>query len=109
MTTTDQQLVEKALKALGWTRLSKNVASVQSPLWETPAGVKWFEYEANILTSRDACWELWEKDAPEAYWDCVEDIMIDDDVLTMQDDHATAKAICPQRIRALLRWKGVEV
>ena len=93
----------------------KNVASVQSPLWETPAGEKWFEYEVNILTSLDACWELWEKDMPDKYWWRLAEVVtgnrIDDWTnYNLLNSHwlKTLRATCPQRICALLRWKGVE-
>lgn len=110
MTPTDQQLVEKALKALGWTR----VQGAKHWWWENERGAMMgdFNESPHILTSRDACWKLWEKDAPDEYWDIVYEIVNDGRTPAIHGNspgwRRVAKATCPQRIRALLRWKGVE-
>lgn len=71
---TDALLITKVLESCGWALSSAEVAketwSVQKYKHSDGRLIS-RSYAASILTSLDACREVFEKDAPDEYWDNV--------------------------------------
>ena len=102
---TDTQLVEAVLKACGWTYEPSGIDSFGvcfNAFWYRKHETITESKVPPILTSLDACHELFEKDAPDEYWG----ILWEECGGTRYCAH---KATGRQRCEAFLKWKGIEV
>lgn len=67
----DAELIEKVLMLKGWQNVSNQA---QGNVWfpPNPYLVQMVpQPPPNILTSRDACWDVFERDAHVEYWKCL--------------------------------------
>lgn len=101
---TDQQIISAVLTSCGWKKLDNY-----------PKGRCWWEprygncvIQPPILTSLDACKKVFEKDAPDEYWDYVVKENIGWKMSNHEQKLAIAKATPHQRCLAWLKFKGVE-
>lgn len=104
---TDQQLIEAVLTSCGW-RKAENLC------WYKNEDGMTSTYAGNLLTSLDACKEVFEKDAPEGYWDSLWHSFLNRGCNYIPANNQQgefvnySKATARQRCLAWLKFKGVE-
>jgi hypothetical protein len=96
---TDHELIKAVLGSCGW----KPKKDIGHGPWFTPKGE--VGMTPPILTSLDACHEVFEKDAPEEYWFVL--MAIANGIHTTGITIRTCKATPRQRCLAWLRFKGL--
>lgn len=112
---TDQHLIEAVLKSCGWKKVADEEIDGTYQYYQRGKKKMGLFDAAKILTSLDACYEVFEKDAPDEYWfllaaDFVESVEYigEDEPHTRLNYAKFAKATPRQRCLAWLKFKGVE-
>ena len=117
MTPTEQ--VRAVLESKGWTQIKNHNTMACDGIWKgyPPKGVIIGHPVPlpDLLHSLDACHEVFEKDAPDSYWNQLSNVVLKVNWISTEGSFAlmwlplVCKATCAQRIEAYLRdigkWK----
>ena len=110
---TDTELIKFVLESNGWEWIPI-FHGVHTGYWMPPSKQVLLERTTDgtlnippILTSRDACWEVFEKDAPDGYWmilylKAIKKVDVNKYVADIAKE--TAKMTCAERLEAWAEW-----